>query len=128
MSTQAGRIKAVAPQIFTNKTAQVQSMGLQPELLWAGDEQVSAQEAAQFFTRFRQTAVQEQKKYGIPASVILATAFIQSNGGKKPLATQKQNYFSTYCIRANQLDRSCFAEYATAWEKLFALFSQLALQ
>jgi flagellum-specific peptidoglycan hydrolase FlgJ len=42
-------------------------------------------------------AIKEQKRSGIPVSIKLAQAFIESNGGKSVLASRANNHFGIKC-------------------------------
>ncbi len=52
--------------------------------------------------RFKKAAVEEQRIFGIPASVTLAQAIIESAGGTSDLALQAHNYFGVKCRDANK--------------------------
>ena len=46
-----------------------------------------------FFERYAAAAIEEQKRYGIPASVTLAQMAVESGYGESSLAKQDNNYF-----------------------------------
>jgi flagellum-specific peptidoglycan hydrolase FlgJ len=51
----------------------------------------------EFLDRYADTAVREAIKYGIPASIKLAQAILESNWGTSDLAMQAHNYFGIKC-------------------------------
>ncbi len=52
------------------------------------------EEVAAFLERFGQLAKEEQQKYGIPASIILANALLHSQAGNSRIAREASNYFA----------------------------------
>ena len=58
----------------------------------------NAQKAA-FFEKYAPIAMEQQQKYGIPASVTLAQMYIESAGGTSRLAVEGNNYFGIKCSR-----------------------------
>lgn len=77
--------------------------------------------AMAFVTRFGPVAKGEQKKFGIPASAILACAYANSFAGTRPLAKDGHNYFALPCTpdwdgATASAAGHCFRRYATAWE------------
>ena len=50
-----------------------------------------------YVERFGSTARGEQKKFGIPASIILAQALLESNAGDNLLAREFRNHFAIRC-------------------------------
>ena len=58
----------------------------------------NAQKAA-FFEKYAPIAVEQQQKYGIPASVTLAQMYIESGGGTSRLAVEGNNFFGIKCSR-----------------------------
>ena len=47
----------------------------------------------QFFEKYKDAAIQEQIRYGIPASVTLAQMCLESNAGRSKLAKEGNNFF-----------------------------------
>lgn len=73
-----------------------------------------------FLKRFAQVAVAEQKKYGIPASVILANALRQSYAGKRELTIKSNNHFAIPCTfdwtgESEKISDNCYRKYENAW-------------
>ncbi len=59
----------------------------------------NAQKAA-FFERYAGIAMEQQQKYGIPASITLAQMYLESGGGSSKLAVSGNNYFGIKCDNA----------------------------
>lgn len=55
------------------------------------------QQKAAFFEQYAPSAMAQQQKYGIPASVTLAQMYIESAGGTSNLAQTGNNYFGIKC-------------------------------
>ncbi|MEO1260003.1 MAG: glucosaminidase domain-containing protein [Bacteroidota bacterium] len=51
----------------------------------------------EYLQRFVKVAKAEQERFGIPASVILATALFQSTAGTRDMAVQANNHFALPC-------------------------------
>jgi len=74
-----------------------------------------------FLKRFAPVAVTEQGKFGMPASVLLAAAYVNSFGGKRASAVEANNYLATRCSSdwsgpEADISGACFRKYETAWE------------
>ncbi len=63
----------------------------------------------QYVKRFGKVAIQEQKKYGIPASVTLAMALLQSAAGTSELSKNQNNHFGMI------QNEGSFRSYDSAW-------------
>jgi hypothetical protein len=77
--------------------------------------------AMAFLRRFSNVAVGEHKKYGVPASALLACAYVSSFAGQRPTAQQANNYFALPCSpdwqgRTASLDGHCYRRYERAWD------------
>jgi len=71
-------------------------------LLWIVSSSFSGRETAKmvewsYIERFAPLAVDEMLRVGIPASVKLAQAVVESNAGRSTLATQSNNHFGIKC-------------------------------
>ena len=51
----------------------------------------------QYIEKYRDIAIRQMKSYGIPASIILAQACLESNNGNSTLATKGKNHFGIKC-------------------------------
>ena len=74
-----------------------------------------------FFKRFGKVVVEERRRYGIPASVALACAYVGSFSGKRDLAAQSNNYFALPCSpgwggQTATAGGRCYRRYGTAWD------------
>lgn len=83
---------------------------------------VSAQQS--FVDRFSVVAQEEMRKFGVPASVIIALAIVQSDYGSTTLAQSGHNYFRLSCnlnllvegVKDRILyDDACYVHYENAW-------------
>ncbi|MBK8558059.1 MAG: glucosaminidase domain-containing protein [Lewinellaceae bacterium] len=97
----------------------------------AANVQPSATEA--FLRRFSKTAIAEHKKFGIPASILLAHACISSNAGKSELAQQANDFMALPCGDAwdgatVELQGRCYRQYNTPWESFRDFSIYLAAQ
>ena len=52
-----------------------------------------------FYESMKNAAIEQQIKYGIPASVTLAQMYIESGGGRSKLAVNGNNYFGIKCTK-----------------------------
>ncbi|HMR43074.1 MAG TPA: glucosaminidase domain-containing protein [Saprospiraceae bacterium] len=73
-----------------------------------------------YLKRFAHVAVSERKKFGIPASIILANALLQSGGGQNEIARKGSNHFRLKCGRewdgeAIKTGGECYRKYVNAW-------------
>lgn len=73
-----------------------------------------------YVKRFGRVARNEQKKFGIPASITLANALLQSQAGKSIPASKANNHFNLRCTdewRGNNWDGDgeCLRAYENAW-------------
>jgi len=80
-----------------------------------------------YVSRFSKIAQTEMKKYGIPASIILAQGILESNAGQSSLAEQNNNHFGIKCFARNCKKGHCsnytddshkdfFRAYGSPWE------------
>ncbi len=76
--------------------------------------------AVAFLKRFGNLSVNERKKFGIPPSVLLACAYVNSHSGQRIAALQVNNFFALPCGgdwtgAVATLDGQCVRRYDTAW-------------
>lgn len=80
-----------------------------------------------YVERFAQVARQEMKKFGIPASIKLAQALLETQAGASPLAVKANNHFGIKCFSKSCSRGHCtnfsddshkdfFRCYTSAWE------------
>ncbi|MDR2120136.1 MAG: glucosaminidase domain-containing protein [Tannerella sp.] len=75
-----------------------------------------------YIMAYYKTAVRQQEKYGIPASIILAQAILESSAGQSFLALGGNNHFGIKCSDWNGLcihkdhedGRACYRKYLAA--------------
>lgn len=73
-----------------------------------------------YLQRFAKVAQGEQKKYGVPASVLLATAMLMSQAGESEAARNGNNHFALPCTSDwkgtnGQYGGKCLRHYENAW-------------
>lgn len=72
-----------------------------------------------FLKRFAKVAVGEQQKFGIPASVILGSALVQSRAGTRDLARSANNFFAMPGPDFPSNGKK-YAAFKTAWDSFRA--------
>lgn len=90
----------------------------------------AAPESAEaFLKRFASVAVSEKKKFGIPVSVILAAAYVNSESGQTEAVSEANNYFTLPCSdewegETVNISGDCLRQYETAWASFrdFSIF------
>lgn len=85
-----------------------------------GLKNISAPLKAKYLKRFAKVAIQEQEKFGIPASIILANALLHSKAGTSKLSSQDNNQFLLPCgkywdAEKTNIKNQCFRKYETSW-------------
>lgn len=86
---------------------------------WHSDRLDAARVHA-FVERFAHVAATEQKKFGIPAAIILANGLYHSQGGTSALVVRGNNYFALPCTArwggaTLELGGRCYRRYDNAW-------------
>lgn len=104
--------------------------GNHPAMRDAASEFATISEADKhaYLERFAKVALAEQKKYDIPASIILATALYQSSAGRRDLALNANNQFALPCDGEGPCTESQgrrYRRYESAWASFrdFSLFA-----
>ena len=77
--------------------------------------------ALSFLRRFKSTAQGESRKFGMPASVLLSLAYVNSFAGSRTTVEEASNYFALPCFsnwdgNTASIDDLCYRRYETAWE------------
>jgi flagellum-specific peptidoglycan hydrolase FlgJ len=100
-----------------------------PKPQGATTEDVDAAKAEAFLKRFAAVAHSERKKFGIPASVILACAYVNSNAGQNEVSLKANNFFALPCTdewegETIKVKGNCVRRYETAWASFrdFSIF------
>jgi uncharacterized FlgJ-related protein len=79
----------------------------------------------QYINTYKNGAIDEMKKYGIPASITLAQGLLESGNGNSTLATKANNHFGIKChsswkgkkvYRDDDRKNECFRKYKSALE------------
>lgn len=83
--------------------------------------EISHEEAKAFLRRFTSVAVSERKKFGTPASVLLACAYVNSYAGQRSSVAAANNYFalpggSDWEGANTTVGGRSFRRYETPWE------------
>lgn len=84
-------------------------------------------EVKSYIRRFKDVAQTESRKFGIPASIKMAQALVESNAGRSGLSTKNNNHFGIKCFSKNCRKGHCsnfnddhhkdfFRKYTSAWE------------
>ncbi|HHS94997.1 MAG TPA: hypothetical protein ENJ45_00280 [Phaeodactylibacter sp.] len=84
---------------------------------WAN---LSEELSLKYIKRFAKVAVNERKKYGIPASIIIANALLHSACGTRDMAKAGNNHFALPCTSnwkgdSGTYDDACYRHYPNAW-------------
>ena len=79
--------------------------------------------AMAFLKRFSQVAAAEQKKFGMPASVLLACAYVNSFAGRRECTVQANNLLAVRCSAdwggpVVTCSGACYRQYNTPWESI----------
>lgn len=91
--------------------------------------EIDAAVSESFLRRFGKVTPGEQQKFGIPASVLLAAAYVNSFAGERDMAKGSNNYYAMPCSgdwqgRTASYEGRCYRQYERAWDS-FRDFSQL---
>ncbi len=79
----------------------------------------------EYIERYKEVAITEMNLYGIPASITMAQACLESNFGNSMLARKANNHFGIKChsnwtgkkvYKDDDKKHECFRHYKSAWE------------
>lgn len=109
-----------SPRAGISETETAFALGTENEARKQARE-IDAATAGSFLRRFSKVAVSERKKFGIPASVLLGTAFLNSHAGLDDRIGQSDNYFMIPCDddwegETCSVNGACLRKYETAWD------------
>ncbi|PHN07174.1 glucosaminidase domain-containing protein [Flavilitoribacter nigricans] len=81
---------------------------------------IDSETVVAYIERFGRVARSEQKKFGIPASIILANALLHSQAGKNESSSRTNNHFGLACTddwigEKWEKDGDCYRVYENAW-------------
>ncbi|MFK7808265.1 MAG: glucosaminidase domain-containing protein [Saprospiraceae bacterium] len=73
-----------------------------------------------YINRFAKVAISERKKYGVPASIIMANAFLHSVSGTRDMTVVGNNHFGLPCTtnwkgESATYNDACYRHYENAW-------------
>ncbi|MBK9338168.1 MAG: glucosaminidase domain-containing protein [Lewinellaceae bacterium] len=102
-----------------------------------GVRQIGKGNADRYIARYANIAVQEMKKFGVPASISLAQGLVESRFGTSTLAVRNNNHFGMKCFLKNCRPGHCsnhsddhhkdfFRKYKNPWESWRAHSQMLA--
>ncbi|MCB0568465.1 MAG: glucosaminidase domain-containing protein [Phaeodactylibacter sp.] len=97
------------------------SKGSRREVTAIGQLELVNQETVQaYIQRFGKIAATERKKYGVPASIVLANALLHSQAGTRALAKNANNQFALPCTpdwqgATSTFESRCYRQYENAW-------------
>ncbi len=126
-TAQGHRIRvALPPGDMSNVTLAIDPAFARRNGVASSEAKRHAQACLEYVERFAPIATAEMRKYGIPASIILAQGLLESNAGGSPLARKTNNHFGIKCFSkrckrghcANFTDDShkdFFVKYANTW-------------
>lgn len=80
-----------------------------------------------YIRRFKEVALEEKERYGIPASIKIAQGILETNAGASPLSKKNNNHFGIKCFSRTCKKGHCsnfgddshkdfFRKYGSAWE------------
>lgn len=77
-----------------------------------------------YIAKYREDAIREMKKSGVPASITLAQGCLESSDGNSPLAQEANNHFGIKCAnwdgpgfyQDDDAPNECFRKYKSAYE------------
>lgn len=73
-----------------------------------------------YLKRFAKVVIEERKKFGIPSSVLLGTAYLHSIAGREAWAKNANNHFALKCTydwkgATHHQEDNCYRKYESAW-------------
>lgn len=107
----------LTPEKKSNTTLGLAS---EPRLNKASTTEIDQSTATAFLRRFASVAISERKKFGVPASILLATAFLNSQSGMTDAVLEANNFFALPCSsdwegESVTLQDRCVRKYETPW-------------
>lgn len=81
---------------------------------------VDQQVKEKYIKRFARVVIMERQKYGIPSSIIMANALLQSAAGQAAPSIQGNNHFNVPCTddwqgATGRYQGNCYRHYENAW-------------
>ena len=120
---------------LTPKTGRMESPAINlPGFSGGGQTELSSideEKKHAYLTRFAKVAREEQKRYGIPASIILAVSLYQSAAGQRDITLDIHNHFAMSCNEnwngaCREFQGRTYRKYSSAWASFrdFSLFAK----
>lgn len=117
--------------LFLIMKAEIYAVSQRSQLLRGGISHTKRIPPHSYIARFLPVAQAEQRKYGIPVSITLGQAMLESDCGNSRLARVANNHFGIKCFATNCGRGHCighhdddpgdrFVHYANAWESFRA--------
>ena len=83
-------------------------------------ESVPQAQKEEYLKRFAKVVVDERKKFGIPSSILLGTAYLHSIAGREAWTKNANNHFALQCTydwkgEMHQQEGNCYRKYESAW-------------
>lgn len=83
-------------------------------------DKISEADKQEYLKRFAKVVIEERRKFGIPSSVLLGTAYLHSLAGAKDISKTANNHFAIPCSsdwRGNTVksNGTCYRVYENAW-------------
>lgn len=78
-----------------------------------------------YIERFAPVAIAEMRKYGIPASITLASGLLLSDAGQHPLATRANNHFEMRCLSSKCPKGHCINHPGAAHKAFYTAYSNV---
>lgn len=113
--------KEASPEKYTAAGGK-SAMDLVPQMSGLSSDRPAVDKtvAIAFVRRFEKVAISERKKFGIPSSVLLACAYVNSSAGQRSFVEPSNNYFALPCTsdwegETTTADGRCLRKYESAW-------------
>gem|GEM_PF-583910 len=105
----ASRVRvALPPGEINHVTIAIDPAFVQRNAVKSAEAQNHLDKCREYVARFAPVAAAEMRKYGIPASVILAQGLLESDAGDSKLARQTNNHFGVKCFSKRCKRGHCF--------------------
>lgn len=121
----------LSPGTLNNTTFAIDPAYARRNSIDADEVDVRQSKCNDYVERFAPIAMAEMRKFGIPASIILAQGLLESNAGDSQLARATNNHFGMKCFSKNCKKGHCanfsddshkdfFVRYGNAWSSFRA--------
>ena len=90
--------ESIGPSVGKSLFGKPGKGGPKNEAAPVGSRQLTPEMAADYVGRFHRIAVEEMRRYGVPASISLAQGLVESRAGASKLAVRNNNHFGIKCF------------------------------